>query len=430
MEYDVEHDKEVIKILNNPNLSKQTKETYKKDIRYFCKIIGKPYHQIIDEIKKQQYDKIDENNRIIRYNPNEGLVNEYLMGYLDYSRGKGNKESTLSIKEKHIRTVFNKSGIILPDIQIKHNNTKKKKNILTKDDIRYVISKSNIHHKSVIAFASCTGLRVADLCKLTIEDYMEATRGQHNCFTVEEFIETAPYDMIGFFEIIPQKTEKMDLECRVCNTPESNNYILDSLVERQDLLKEKGLKLEYDDALFSSRKGGYKKPYKESSLSSILSRKNKILKDYKTKILKNQFNNHEISRKEYNQKLKKLPKFHAHALRHFFITTVRAYTTNRDVSLIMEAHTSPYKMDAPYVGKNEDMFSDEVIIKTYKSIIPYLTFDLKMDAEEYLLLRETRQQYKEQLEKNKELESKYNELSGLVENMLKVEDTSAWRKLE
>ena len=62
--------------------------------------------------------------------------------------------------------------------------------------------------------------------------------------------------------------------------------------------------------------------------------------------------------------------------------------------------------------------------------VTYLTFDLKIDAEEYLLLRETRQQYKEQLEKNKELESKYNELSGLVENMLKVEDTSAWRKLE
>lgn len=430
MEYDITKDMEVMRILNDINLSKQTKETYKKDIKYFCSIFKKPYCQIVKEIKEQQYDKIDEkNNRIIRYDPNDGLVNMYITNYLNHSREKGNKESTLSIKENHIRTIFKKSGIILPNIHVKHKKSQKKKNILTKHDIQYVISKSNVHHSALITFASSTGFRVADLCKLTIEDYMEATRGQHDYYDVESFVENAPYGMIGFWKIIPQKTEKIEVECRVCNTPESNDYILDSLTERLDLLRQKGLTLEYDDALFSSRKGSYKNKYKEPSMSSVLSRKNKILQTHKNKKLLAKYKNREISHKEYKEKVSNLPKFHAHALRHFFTTTVRAYSTNRDVSLIMEAHTSEYKMDKHYVGTNEDMFSDEVIKRTYESLIPYLTFDIKMDGEEYALLTDAQIHYKEQLEKNRELEDKYNKLSKVVEDMLIVEKSSAWGKL-
>lgn len=431
MEYELENDREFKKILNDPNLSRQSKETYRKDVRFFCKIIGKPYEDIVREIKDEQFDTIDEkNNRIIRYDPNDGLVDEYMTEYLEKSRKRGNKDSTLAIKEKHMRTILKKSGVILPNTHIKHNGTQRKKKILSTKDIQYVISKSNIHHKALISFAACTGFRVADLCKLTIEDYIEATRGQHDCFDVNDFIENAPYGMMGFFEITPQKTEKVELECRVCNTPESNDYILDSLTERMDLLKKKGMELEYDDALFSSRNNNYKGAYRESSMSSILSRKNKILVEHKNKTLYKKYVNHEISHKKYKEATDKMVKFHAHALRHFFTTTVRNYTTNRDVSLIMEGHTSPYKMDSHYVGKNDEMFSDDVIRETYRSLIPYLTFDVKINADEYVVLRETEKQYKEQLKVNKELESKFNKLNSLVENMLKVEDASAWRKLE
>ena len=356
-------------------------------------------------------------------------MNKYIAEYLEHSRKKGNIESTLSIKENHIRTIFKKSGVILPNIHIKHKKSQRKKNILTKQDIQYVISKSNVHHSALITFASSTGFRVADLCKLTIEDYMEATRGQHDYYDIEEFIENAPYGMIGFWRIIPQKTEKIEVECRVCNTPESSDYILDSLTERLDLLKQKGLTLDYDDALFSSRKGSYKGKYKESSMSSVLSRKNKMLRTHKSKLLELEYRNKELSHKEYKDRLRKMPKFHAHALRHFFTTTVRAYSTNRDVSLIMEAHTSEYKMDRHYVGTNDDMFSDDVIRETYESLIPYLTFDVKIDGEEYALLTETQKQYKEQLRRNDELEEKYEQLSDMVENMLRLDEDSVWGKL-
>lgn len=422
-------DYEFGKIILNSSISEQSKKTYAKSLKLFCEYVGKTYTEIVNEIKEEQYDRI-EDNKIIRYNPNEGIVNRYITGFLNHYREKGNKESTLSIKEKHIRTCLKKSEIILPSIYINHRNNQGKKNILTRKDIGYVIEHSNIHHKALISFAGSTGLRVSDLWTLTIEDFMENTREYHDYYDVDEFIEKAPYGMIGFWKLIPHKTENINLECRVCNTPESSDYILDSLTERKDFLEKKGLKLELDDALFSSRNKGFKGFYSQTSLSPLFTLKNKMLFEYRKKELDKQYEEHLLSRKEYREALENIPKFHAHALRHFFTTTVRNYTTNRDVSLIMEGHTSPYKMDSHYVGKNDEMFSDDMIKETYKKIINCLTFNLKIDPKEYQELLITRKNYEEQLEVNQDLQKKYEYLNDMVDEIITAQNKGVWGRIK
>ena len=426
---DIMEDYEFKKTILNDNVAEQTKKTYAKSLKLFCEFVGKPYTEIVEEIKAEQYDWI-EDNKIIRYNPNEGIVNKYIIGFLNHYKEKGNKESTLSIKEKHIRTCLKKSEIILPSIYIKHRNNQEKKNILTRKDIGYVIEHSNIHHKALISFAGSTGLRVSDLRRLTIEDFMENTRDYHDYYDVDEFIEKAPYGMMGFWTLIPHKTESINLECRVCNTPESSDYILDSLTERKDFLEKKGLKLEFDDALFSSRNKSFKGFYSEASLSPLFTLKNKLLFEYRKKELDRQYREHLLSRREYREAIENIPKFHAHALRHFFTTTVRNYTTNRDVSLIMEAHTSPHKMDSHYVGKNEEMFSDDVIKNTYRKIINCLTFNLKIDPREYHELKITQRNYEEQLEATLDLQKKYDMLSSAIDELISSQNSGVWGKIK
>lgn len=236
--------------------------------------------------------------------------------------------------------------------------------------------------------------------------------------------------MMGFWTLIPHKTESINLECRVCNTPESSDYILDSLTERKDYLKKRGLKLELDDALFSSRNKSFKGFYSEASLSPLFTLKNKLVFDYRKKELDRQYREHLLSRREYREAIGDIPKFHAHALRHFFTTTVRNYTTNRDVSLIMEGHTSPYKMDAHYVGKNEEMFSDDVIKETYRGIINCLTFNLKIDPKEYHELKITQRNYEEQLEATLDLQKKYELLSSAVDDLMVSQNNSVWGKVK
>ena len=422
-------DYEFQRTILNSSIAEQSKKTYAKSLKLFCEYIGKSYTEIVNEIKSEQYDRIDD-NRIIRYNPNEGIVNNYIIDFLNHCKMMGNKESTLSIKEKHIRTCLKKSEIILPSIYIKHRINQEKKNILTRKDIGYVIEHSNIHHKALISFAGSTGLRVSDLRKLTIEDFMESTRDYHDYHDVDEFIEKAPYGMMGFWTLIPHKTESINLECRVCNTPESSDYILDSLTERKDFLERKGLKLELDDALFSSRNKNYKGFYSGSSLSPLFTLKNKLLFEYRKKELDKQYREHLLSRREYREAIECIPKFHAHALRHFFTTTVRNYTTNRDVSLIMEGHTSPYRMDSHYVGKNDEMFSDGVIKETYSKIIPCLTFNLKIDPREYHELKITQRNYEEQLEATLDLQKKYDMLSSALDELITSQNSGVWGKIK
>ena len=422
-------DYEFKKTILHSNISEQSKKTYAKSLKLFCEYHGKPYSEIVEDIKGEQYDEIID-NRIIRYDPNDGKVAMYLINFLNHYMEKGNKESTLSIKEKHIRTCLKKSGIILPSIYINHRKSSEKKQILTRKDIGYVIEHSNVHHKALLSFAGCTGFRVSDLRKLTIEDFMESTREYHDFHDVDEFVEKAPYGMMGFWQIIPHKTQSINLECRVCNTPESSDYILDSLTERKDFLEKKGLKLELDDALFSSRNKNYKGFYSEASMSPLFTLKNKMLFEYRKKELDRKYEEHLLSRREYREAIDDIPKFHAHALRHFFTTTVRNYTTNRDVSLIMEGHTSPYKMDSHYVGKNDEMFSDDIIKETYKKIVSCLTFNLSIDPREYHELLIAKRNYEEQLEVNMDLQKKYEYLNEMIGDIVSSQDTGVYGKIK
>ena len=259
-------------------------------------------------------------------------------------------------------------------------------------------------------------MRLYDALSLTIDDFIEATSDQHKYYNINDFLDNAPQDLLGYWVFIPNKTKKLGVECRVCNTPESSNHILLNLRERQRILEKKGLSIEHEDPLFSSRQQKYKRPIIKEGISSGFWKKNRILQQYKMKTLQNDLENNRITYKQYQKKIENLPRFHAHALRHFFTTTVRNYTTNRDISLIMEGHTSPFAMDKHYIGTSEELFNDETIKETYKTIIPYLTFNQEIDPLEYqelLLERKVNEELRNEQEKQRELLESIIKNSGI-----------------
>ena len=58
---------------------------------------------------------------------------------------------------------------------------------------------------------------------------MDATRAYHDFVDVEDFIDNAPQDMMGFWSFEPVKTKKYDISCKTFNSPESSNLILQNL---------------------------------------------------------------------------------------------------------------------------------------------------------------------------------------------------------
>lgn len=415
--YNIYDDPEYQRITRKQDYSQDTLKVYANTLKIFCRVNNKPYHQIVEEVKEEQYDRIDkENNRIIRYNPNTSKIQGYIDNYIDHFKDKGNKPNSIKNRQNHLRTVLRKSDIILPTPQ-KINHPYTRKTILTKKDINSIIQTSNIHHKAIISFLATTGLRLYDaLHQITIEKFIEATSSHHHYYNVEEFINHAPHDITPYWVFTPHKTRKLGLECRVCNTPETTHYLLQSLQERQRILNDKGETIELTDPLFVSRETNYKKPLNRTSVSALFWHKNKQFQENKKTILQQQLEEEKINYKEYKDKIQNIPKFHPHGLRHFFITTVRNYTTNHDISLIMEGHTSPYKMDKHYIGTSEELFNDKTIIETYEKIIPYLTFNQEIDPLEYqelLLQKKVNEELRVEQEKQRKLLEDIIKSSGI-----------------
>lgn len=378
--YDINKDIEVIKIIDKDELSPYSVNMYLVVLKQFCDSVGKPYYEIITEIKQIQRDKII-GNEIIRYNPNDSLINDYIHKFIHYLISRNNQKSSINLKTRQLLLLLKKSNIEVPKIQFKTEAKQTKVQLLTCNDINFILRKSSVYHKALITFMASTGIRRYDIVNsFKIEDFMESCSDYINASSLEEFLEYAPYDMIPYFEFVPNKTKKTGLPCKVCCSSEASNWIINSLksrmksIERHNKEFDDNLVLDEEAPLFSSKKKNYIGKLKLESVSGLFYEKNKLLKAHNEKILDDLLQEQKITKKEWKIKKETMPKFHPHSLRHRFISVLREHTTNRDISLLMEGHASSINTDKYYVGESNELFNKDSIKKTYLQVMPYLTF--------------------------------------------------------
>lgn len=391
--YDVCSDKMFVKATTINKLAKHSVKTYANATKQFCIANDDMFENIVKEMKDNEFGEIIDGTKIKPYDVEESITKQKLLIFKQYLLDKKSSSNTINNRMSHIRTLLGNCNVILPK-PFKKEKDDKKLTLLRRKDISYIIEISNVHHKAILSFAGCTGLRVNDLVKLTIADFMYATRNYHNASSVEEFIETAPSGMVGYWELIPHKTKSHNLECCVCNTPESSDFILESLRHRMESIKKmnkkygKDEKLELDDALFSSTQKYYKGFMNEHTFGVVLYGKNKKLQVKLKKELEEQLKRKEISLIEYQKKLEELPKIHPHALRHYFISVLNAYCSNKTIALKMEAHRSNVPTHKHYIGTSDELYGEDMIREHYEKLIPYLTFNYNVDYSEYSKMKQ------------------------------------------
>lgn len=365
------------KYVKKKNITQKTLDTYVFSLLQFCKANNKELDHIIKEVLEEQYPYIDEQGRIHEYNPEYSKVDTYINNTVDYLKMKGNSNNSIYAHLVRIRAVLTALNIKLPN-QIELEKDDEEWNVLTKDDIKFVNSISPLHHQALITFMAHTGIRTGDTIRVfTIEDFMKATYKYHGCTELDDFLEKAPEDMIGYWEFIPKKTRKYDVECKVYNTAESSNLILKSLHRRVESIRQinekqgTSYKLEKSDALFTSRNQNFKKPMTENTLTTLCHRRNKELRKHKERLLYQQYNEGNISKETLEQKLCEIPIFHAHGLRKFFITTLARKRVDIRASALLEGH-SPVMQDKSYVDSDE---LADLLWEEYNRVIPALSFE-------------------------------------------------------
>ena len=398
------------KYVKKKNITQKTLDTYVFSLLQFCKANNKPLDKMVEEVLEEQLPYIDGQGRIHEYNPEYGLIDNYITNTVDYLKRKGNKNNSIYAHLVRIRAVLTTLNIKLPKpVELEKDDGDW--NVLSKEDISYVNSISPLHHQALITFMAHTGIRTGDVIKVfTIEDFMKATWKYHECTELEMFLENAPMDMIGYWEFIPKKTRKHNVECKVYNTAESSNLILKSLHRRVESIKainEKqgtDYKLEKSDALFSSRNQNFKSHMTESALSSLCHRRNKELRKHNERLIYQEYEEGKISKETLEQKLSEIPGFHAHGLRKFFITVLARKRVDLRASALLEGH-SPVMQDKSYVDADE---LADLLWAEYSRVIPALSFmkdeeDFELSKKNHDLQIENAQlkQQKEQLEKEK-----------------------------
>ena len=363
-------------LLQKPSLTPQSTDTYISSLIQFVRFTGEPLYKTVYELRSMQNDRI-ENSMIIRFNPNQSRINIMQYEYIDFLRKQGCNDITVGHYLRILRIFLSTVGIILPK-KPKLNSRPKEWYLLTKEDIRYVLDITSLNYKTMITFAAATGLRLHDLCSLTVKDFMKATEDYHDCTEVEDFLDSAPSGMMGYWELIPHKTRRMNIPCKVCNTPESSDLLLLLLNERvkyyERLKHRKGKRLEItkNDPLFANRQRKFKGFLRAQNVSTNIASYKNQLNAERERVLRYRYEQGEISKETYEETVATIPNFHAHGLRKFFITTLAKNRVDARISALMEGHKAPIATDSHYVDSD---FLKEAVKEEYIRCIPDLSFE-------------------------------------------------------
>lgn len=374
---DILEDPSYRKYVKKKNVTQKTLNGYVFSLLQLCNANSKAFDDIVQEALDDQYPFIDEAGRIHEYNVEYSKIDTYLNNTAEYLRSKGNSDHSIYAHLVRIRTVLSSLNVKLPKM-LELDRHPKQWYALSREDIKFVISISPLHHQSLITFLAVTGMRISDARNLTIDSFMKATFPYHQCTEIYDFLDKAPSDMIGYWQLIPQKTRKHQIQCKVYSTQESSNLLLKSLhrrrssIEQLNLKNGSDLKLEKSDYLFTSRNKNFKGQISDQTITTLFNRKNKEFQKHKLRLLQQDLEAGLISKETYDQKASEIPVFHSYSLRKFFITTLARKRVDLRASAYLEGHKPIMTHDMSYV--NSDSLED-LIWNEYERVIPALSFE-------------------------------------------------------
>lgn len=424
-------------LTSKPNLTEESIKGYKRILKKFTISTQTTLENIVTECKQQQ-DRIiektisqgtDENGnqiiekQLIKFDVNgpQSKVKQYLNTHIQYCLEKGNSNVTINGNMTLIKAFLKFYNITLPKMETLEDDTKEWY-LLSKEDFKYIINESPIGHASLIKFLMSAGMRAKDAASLTIGDFMEATKEYHNYNEVEEFIDNAPDGMIGTWNFHPQKTIKFKVQCVTFNDPETSNLILQNLRKIKNHVTRPMSK---SDALFGSQKSNYQGSITPGSIAAEFWKKNQKLRDWRILKIKESISNGELSEEDFDKEVSKIPRFHAHACRKFFETTISRNCGDLRICTLMEGHVSPVPTDNSYI-KQEVSDAKEYYMSAIddfsleKTAVKVYTSEIRKEMENKIRDLEN---------KNKQMEVELSELDS-IKNRIKAleENKPTWKE--
>ncbi|MDR0912020.1 MAG: site-specific integrase [Methanobrevibacter sp.] len=352
-----ENDREILKRIYDCNqFTIATQKKYESVLKSYSGFVGLNLGELIKEAKKEQISYINSKNQIIEVDIEETKLAHYLRSYIFEEKNRKIASSTLINKQSTIRAFYNHCGLKQLPKPIKIINIQKELNILDYEDIKIAINSGDIKQKAIFSFMASTGIRSVDVRNFRIKDIL-------NAFKIEDIDEIYDIgDYIGYWEFNPIKTKRNNTMCKVCSSNESSEYLIKYLIKRLE-----NEKINDDNYLFSNNNGNQ---ISQQGFIYIFSKMNKIIYKNRLDDLEYKLNKNYLSKNKFKMFKEKIPKFHPHGLRKFFITTINSYCNNIKIINLMSGHKHSNKIDTNYIN-----FDEKIIRENYYKFLDKISFN-------------------------------------------------------
>lgn len=361
-------DNEIIeKISKEKNLKEATIKGYKTTIGIYTEVIGKPMVSLIKEADKEEEAGIRWKNRKLKEHLNEFksfVEQKYVIGTAKTHLARIKSIYYFyEIEIGQIQPINEKSANI--NEPISYND------LPDKDVIRKALEISNPLMRALILFMSSSGNAINETLKLTVNDYIEATKEYHDSENIHDVLRELKNqnDVVPMFKIKRDKTNKYYYN--FCS-PEAVSAINDYLVSR-------GVDLSNDDKLFK--------------LSIV----------YATYIF------HKINDDLGLGKKGAYGRFRSHMLRKFHASNLYKHGMSMEIIDNIQGRSkdsvhSSYFFDDPKKTKEEYINHMEAILINWKTT----------ESEEYKQMKEENERLKIENQEIEDLKDKFKELEKML----------------
>jgi len=183
------------------NLRPGSVNVYRHAIRSYVEFNGLTLDELLEEADREEEEKIRWKRRTLKAR---------LIDFRNYLIDYGYAKETINTMIKRVATFYRHYEIEI--LQLPFANIKSVSNIKipSKEDLQTAVEISDNLMSAVIVMLVSTGLSKIDLLKLTVGDFIEATKEYHSSGEIpeilDELIETE--NAIGTFDIVRTKTDK------------------------------------------------------------------------------------------------------------------------------------------------------------------------------------------------------------------------------
>ena len=313
---------------HSPNTTRNLQTT----IQQYCQYHHATLPDLINEA-------INDEDNIIKVNRRN--IKTRIQQYILHLQSIGRQAQTIKVYINRVIRVYKYYDIEIPRLApIRVENKEHYEDIPTYDEIQYVVKNSMVKTRAMVCFLASSGMRISDMCNLTVGDFIEACSGYvWSPRSIPDFLHQLQNNNDLIIPTWHIKQQKTGIPYITFCSDEATRYLVDYLLElsRRKMITR-------DDHLFGVGTGAVIKTFQ------------RLNKRFDLGMLETR------------------GRFHAHALRKFFATTL----TNHDCDFLSVEFMLGHRLDR--IREAYYKADPERLKMKYRLYMEYLTFTQEIEV--------------------------------------------------